>query len=110
MQRAAELAHASPQGGDAALVAQRPETLQDHHGTDAGILLQQVGDSRLEGIHLGGPTTASRRLHRRVQVLAEGFAGQMKVAGDLAQGPMFAVEEPVNFVKAVGIQHGSFVG
>jgi hypothetical protein len=109
MQRAPQFTDAGPQDGDAAIVTQRPETLQDDHGTGTGVLLKQAGYDWFEGIDLAGPRSASRGLHRRVDVLPNRPAGQMHVTGDLPHRPVLPVVQPVDFVDAVGIEHGSFV-
>src|SRR5271167_613194 len=110
VQRGPPLADVSPQDGDAALVAQRTQALEDDHGTGVRVLFQEVGDGGLEGIELTGSRVANGPRHRRVQVLADGFPGQMEVACHLTQGPMLFVVEAVDFVKTINIEHGSFVG
>ena len=106
---APQLADVISQNGDSTLVPERSQALQDDHGAGGRVLLQQVGDGRLERINLAGSLTVSGSLHRRLDVPPQSFSRQVQMASDLARRPMLAVEQAVNFVNAVGIQHGSVV-
>ncbi len=106
MQRGPQLADAGPQDGNPAVVTQRPQSLQDHHGTGARVLLQQAGYHWFERVDLAGARSTSRGLHGRVDVLPDRSAGQMHVNRDLPYRPMLALVELMDFVDVVRVEHG----
>jgi len=94
------------QDGGAARVARRLQALEDDATGGAGVLLQQLGKERLEGIKLAGAGPVNGQGHGRVEILLDGARVHVELASDAAYRPMLAHCQPVNFVDRVRLQHG----
>jgi hypothetical protein len=70
-----------------------------------GVLLQEFGDERLEGIEFAGARTVDRGGHRSLEIFFDGAGGQVELAGDAAHRPMLAARKTMNFVDLVNLQH-----
>jgi hypothetical protein len=92
--------------GEAALITQGSQALGDDHRRDGGVLLQEFGDRRLEGVELAGAGTVDRRRRGLIQVPGNGAAPEVEVAGDLAHRPVFRPVESMNGIDHVHAQHG----
>jgi hypothetical protein len=89
----------------AASIAGRLQPLQNDAAGGARVLLQQLGDERLEGIELAGARTMHGRGHRREKILFDRASAQVEMASDATHRPVLTSRQPVHFMDLVGLQH-----
>ena len=69
---------------NAAVMAQRLQPLRDDRRGGGRVLVQQLGDGRLEGVELAGAVALCRSGRRRVQIPGNGAAANAQRACDFA--------------------------
>jgi hypothetical protein len=102
----AHLMNVFAQDGVATVIAKRPQSLLDDGSAGAGVLVQQFGDRRLEGIQFTEAGPSRRRLRRRFQILLDRAPAHVQMLFDLANGPVLDPIQVMQVVDLVGGEHG----
>ena len=103
----AHLVDVRTQDGVSAVIAEGPQALLDHGRAGPGVLFQQFGDGRLEGIQFADAGPCGRRLRRRLQILLDGVPTHAQMLFDFANGPALHPIQVMQIVDLIGGEHGS---
>jgi hypothetical protein len=95
--RDAHLPQVVAQDSVTAGIAHRLEALEDDGTWNVGVLLEEFGDHRLEGIQLAGAGTGERQGHGILEILFHRAGTHAEVARDPPHGPVLAAEKPMHF-------------